>query len=225
MLRELHLETVTLVGDSLSNVLRNSPHLHSMTLNECDFDSWHQLLQLITQPVSLRNLKLTSFQVHWFEDEPFHCQQQPLANLRCLELGEYVGQANERVHELFHLFPQLTELRFGPKANVDDDLVLEMCQTLTQLERLTVHSGRTTHASTDNVKRCCRNLKHFTLQSPFWNLEKDDFVYFSKHLQSFTYRGIEFKADISDALLSSIVKLLDLMVPLWDYLSDNETDM
>ena len=95
-LRDLYLQNVTLSGDSLSNFLSNTPALHTMTLHECDFDSWPQLLHLITQPKALRHLKLTSFQVTDFEDEPFHCQQ-PLASLRCLELGDYMGTPSVKV--------------------------------------------------------------------------------------------------------------------------------
>lgn len=196
-LKQLYLGSVFIPDDCLSELLRHSPDLRSMTLTMCDFDSWHQLLSLITQPKRLQRLSFSVSGVTTVENDPFNCPV-PVTSLKYLKVGAPGNVPSDKLRTVFRLFPAVTELKLQDAA-YDGEFIEEMCRSLAQLDRLTVNGLGASCEVTTLLRLHCHKLRYLRLDE-FWTIPPEDIAYFSKRLDNFYYSRIDFSGEDSDLL-------------------------
>ncbi|XP_001842773.2 uncharacterized protein LOC6032108 [Culex quinquefasciatus] len=210
-LKQLYLGSVFIPDDSLSELLRHSPDLRSMTLTICGFDSWHQLLSLITQPKRLQRLSFSVSNVFTVEDDPFNCPA-PVTSLTYLKVGAPGNVPSDKLRTVFRLFPAVTELQLQDAA-YDGGFIEEMCRSLAQLERLSVNGLGVSCEATTHLRQYCHKLRYLRLYES-WAIPPEDIAYFSKRLDNFYYNRINSSGEDSDLL-----GILEILKQLSDELS------
>lgn len=131
--------------------LKAAPHLDSVTLRTCKFNSWSELFR--TLPMTrLRKLALESIVA-----PPKSCccsLFQCYDNMRNLKLNQ-LAVPRKTMQALFRRCPRLEKLSLTKVPTLEDSLVQELLQKLTRLAKLTIVACPITDAAVAHIVDHC----------------------------------------------------------------------
>lgn len=150
-LTHLHLNEAKFMGNSLQHFLKNSLNIRELTLTNCCFKNWSDVFTLVEQLKSLERLELSSVMVTNDDD----CLSEYLDNLKCVKLVK-CALPKTLLQNLFSLCPRLENCHLESVENVDDEVILEVCQKTEQLEQLTIIDCPIGDISIEYVVKYCK---------------------------------------------------------------------
>uniref|UniRef100_A0A8D8KYW6 (northern house mosquito) hypothetical protein n=1 Tax=Culex pipiens TaxID=7175 RepID=A0A8D8KYW6_CULPI len=148
------------VASSLFRYLDNSPEITDICFNDCEFSSWFEVFAVLElfchtlQRLELQSLRLdgTDRLSEYFD------------SLRYLKLGDCKIDKT-LLMTFISLCPRLEEVHLDCFSDVDDDVVLLLCQKLKHLKILTLDSYYITDSSADYIVKHCHTLKQLFIRS------------------------------------------------------------
>lgn len=150
-LKHLHLNEAKFVGNSFQHFCKNALNIRELTLTNCCFKNWSDIFTLVEQLKSLERLELSSVMVTNDDD----CLSEYLDNLKCVKLVK-CALPKILLQKLFNLSPRLENSHLESVDNVDDEVILEVCQKTKQLEHLTIIDCPISDVAIECVIKYCK---------------------------------------------------------------------
>lgn len=142
-----------------SNWFRRFPNLRTLELDQCTLASWSDLFVPATQLKELRNLSLAY--VDATDSKEYLSDYLDRLTFMSLQQCE---MSKSLLTELISLCPKLEEIHLLEMEIVDDDILMEICQKLTQLATLHVTKCQyVTDVTVNNILEFCPNIGKVSL--------------------------------------------------------------
>ncbi|KAL9695744.1 hypothetical protein quinque_015029 [Culex quinquefasciatus] len=157
-LREFRLNSFTIPLGDMCQFFTNNPQITSVTLDQCKFGRWTDLLGALKRLPNLQRLKLHKVWTPNWNDPA----ELDASNLKYLELT-LMDIPEAALIKLLSYLPKLEQLDAQFVKFLNDRVVHKFCQRLPKLTKLTIRKCPISDTSLHHINLHCKSLEQLDL--------------------------------------------------------------